>query len=358
MVRCPAFIQRLVVAGLTAGVLATGAFSAATAGADTPPARATGATTATGATGAVAAPTLNVFVSPGGTEATADAISSVPTTITYTVQAITTTGTPVGPGAGLPLRGVVAPISGVLSTGNPPPPPQYDTKHHLNLTGLKSNTTYDLDVTGTTQQGKQLTAHARFTTLKKRVRITLDKIVVQDDGDTFGSGEPTWFWQMSGFSGGPLADCFPKDAGHCKEGDYSEGTIIPNCTRGGRDHRTCAYSYVFAEENFQPIPNPHPQPGGEDFSSMPQQFQIKVSAKESDYPILGGLDSLLDWGAWLGSSQETSWSVPQGKESASQQVAVSADDGNFRSSMVFTFQLFHDNQTYSPTDGRVASAAK
>jgi hypothetical protein len=42
------------------------------------------------------------------------------------------------------------------------------------------------------------------------------------------------------------------------------------------------FVYVFAEEGFQPIVDPMPQAGGEDFSSMPQRFQVRGYAKESD----------------------------------------------------------------------------
>ncbi len=340
MSRAPSFVKRLIIAGLTAGVLATAALGATTAGADPIPARAPVA----------AAPATTLFlpeVRPGGTYVDALALSSEPTSLTYSLKRADM-APPVTGGAG-PLQGVRAPIGGgVLSP--PESTPVYETKHPLHLTGLTSNTTYVLYVAATTRSGQRLTAQAQFTTLKERVRLTLDKIVIHDDGDTFSDGDPTWFWQV-GWATGTAKDCYPKSAGQCKEGDFSEGTVYP-VINGQK------FAFVFAEENFQPVPNPHPQPGNEDFTSMPQQFQLKVSAKESDYAILGGLDSLFDWGAWLGGIAQASWQVPQGKESASQQVTVSAEDGNFRSTMYFTFQLFHDNQSYPPNDGRVFSTAK
>jgi hypothetical protein len=287
---------------------------------------------------------------PGGTEVYAFALSSEPTAMTYSIKPVSNTSPPTGPSS--PLSGIVAlPLGGgVVSSGGTPPQPVYDTKHNLHRTGLTPNTTYDLDVAATTQAGLHLTAHARFTTLKQRVRMTLEKIVVSDDGDTFGSGEPTWFWQV-GWPGGTVKDCYPQAAGHCQVGSASEGTIYPYANGSSK------FSVVFAEENFRPVPNPNPQPGEEDFTSMPQQFLLSVSARESD-SFLGSLDALFDWGAWLSGVSEATWQAPQGVEHARQSVTVAAEDGNFRSVMSFTFEVFYDAQSYPPNDGRVYSTSK
>jgi hypothetical protein len=224
------------------------------------------------------------------------------------------------------------------------------TKVNIHRTGLTPSTTYELDVFATTQAGAKLTAHARFTTRKQRVRVTLDKIDICDGGDTFGSGEPTWFWKV-GFNGYTVQDCYPQVGGDCQEGSAGEGTVYPYANGSTK------FAFVFAQENFEPIPNPHPQPGSEDFSSMPTQFSLQVSANESDGPF-GSLDSFFDWGAWLSGTSQATWQVPQGVEHSSQAVAVSAEQDNFRSVMHFTFAVFYDNQTYTPNDGRVFSTSK
>lgn len=350
MIRYRSYVSRLAAVGFAMAALATAGRGAPIARADTPaPPRALVAATI--------APTLILReVQPGGTEVRAFALSSAETALTATVKAVVST-TPTNPGPGAASSAAAAPLTaGLLSVGGAPASLVYDTKHSLRLTGLKPNTTYDLDLAAVTRTGVRLTAHARFTTLKQRVRLTIDTITITDDGDTFGEGEPTWFWSV-GWSGGAIKDCFPKSAGHCQEGGFREGVVFPACTRGDRDHRTCAYSYVFAEENFQPAPNPQPQPGSEDFTAMPRQFLVSVAAHESD-SFLGPLDAVFDWGAWLGGNAEASWQAPQGEEHARQKLTASANDGNFRSVIAFTFEVFYDNQSYTPTDGRVASAAK
>jgi hypothetical protein len=290
--------------------------------------------------GIAAAPAMNIrSVSPGGTEVRAEVTSTELTTFSYRVTLVPTTTPPVG--------GVVAafPNGGVLSVDGAPPPAVYDTKHNLYKTGLKPNTTYDLNVSGVTQNGVQVSDHARFTTFRQRLRVTLNKIDISDDGDTFGSGEPTWFWQV-GWSTGTVNDCYPQDDGKCKVGNATEGTVYPYTNAGS------TFQMIFADENFQPIVDPNPQPGREDFTTMPQQLVLDASAKEDD-SILGGLDAFFDWGAWLSGNPEATWTVPQGVEHASKSLTVAAEDGNFRSTMTFTFEVFYDNQVYTPNDGRV-----
>jgi hypothetical protein len=104
-------------------------------------------------TTATPAPSLTIrYVSPGGTEVHAFAESSEPTTFGYTIEPVSTTTTPTGPGRSSAL-GDVANLSGgeQVSTGGPAPQPVYDTKHNLYKSGLTPDTTYDLDVSGMTQ---------------------------------------------------------------------------------------------------------------------------------------------------------------------------------------------------------------
>jgi len=95
---------------------------------------------------------------------------------------------------------------------------------------------------------------------------------------------------------------------------------------------------------------------------MPREFTLRATAKEDD-SIIGPLDAALstvfgEWGARLFAAQVATWRAPQGVESASQQVAVSANDSTFESTMYFTFQLFHDSVSYPANDGRVHSTTK
>lgn len=302
---------------------------------------------------ATVAPALTIRdVNPGGTELRAFATTTVPASFSYTVRQAPDPVAQTGLGGISLLHGPAAALaeSSVLTEIGTPSQPDYETKFTVHRTGLTPNTTYDLDVSATTQDGDTLTAHTRFTTLKQRVRVTLDSIDISDDGDTFGSGEPTWFWKV-GFQGYTVDDCYPQGDGHCQVGSASEGTVYPYANGSTK------FSFVFAQENFQPIPNPHPQPGSEDFSSMPTQFTLQASANESD-GWLGPLDSFFDWGAWLSGTSQASWQAPQGVEVARQAVSVAAEQDNFRSVMHFTFEVFYDNQSYPPNDGRVFSTSK
>jgi hypothetical protein len=210
-----------------------------------------------------------------------------------------------------------------------------------------------------TSDGRTAVARETFTTLPQRVSLTLDKIVVHDDGDGWlaGDGDVRWKWSVEGFSGGPLKDCYRKNsAGQCGFRDVGEETVLPRTAAGQ------PFSYVFAQENFVAMDNTNAPPGSEDFTSMPTQFTIRTDATEDD-SIIGPLDAALstifgDWGAWLSGSSVATWNAPQGVETASQQVTVAADDGTFRSTMYFTFRLFHDTMSYPANDGRVHSSSK
>ena len=259
-------------------------------------------------------------VYPGGQQATVEVYASEDVTISYSLR------------EGSAQAGGAA--AGTVS----------QPQHRLMLTGLKSNTTYTLTVRAKNRMGKEATAETTFTTLKRRVRVTLDSITVHSDGDLIGSGEPTWFWTL----GRPvisIQDCFPSSAGKCKEGSFGTGTITPLTSAGVK------YAHVFAEENFLPIP------GGEDFTTMPADFVLKAKAVENDAG-LGWLDDIIAFGAFLSGASEASWHAPRGGQSASDAVALDANDGSFRSTMRFRFELFHDNTSYPPTDGRVHSTSK
>lgn len=244
---------------------------------------------------------------------------------------------------GLP-GSVTQPGGGVLS---PAMDPVYLPRHRFKLTGLKSNTTYTLTVRATNRMGQQASAETSFTTLKKRVRVTLDSITVLSDGDWHSDGEPTWFWTL-GYPVISIRDCFPSAAGKCKEGHFGTGTIAP-LTSGG-----VKYAHVFAEENFQPLA------GGEDYTTMPTNFVLKAKAVESDGG-LGWLDDFLekvDLDFFGIGAPQASWQAPQGVETASQTVFLGVKDGAFHSIMSFRFELFHDNTSFPPNDGRVHSTSK
>ena len=338
------FVRRLIAPVLAAAVLGAGVF---------------------GSRGAMAAPpplSIELGVYPGGTEATVIVRPTNPEliTVSHSLRRVTGGGTTVPP-TRVPLVGVTAPLGGdLVSDGGPAPQPVYTKEATIRLAKLQPNTAYEVVVNAGTQDGRTATARQTFTTLKQRVRLTLDKAVVHDDGDGFlsGKGEPTWLWTVEGFSGGPLKDCYPKTStGRCGVAEVGEGTIVPR-TRAGHP-----FSYIFAQENFVPVVNPNQQPGDEDYTSMPREFTIRADAREDDPGIIGSVDAALsaifgDWGAWLAGSSVATWRAPQGVESASQQVTVSADDGKFKSTLYFTFQLFHDNMSYPANDGRVHSTSK
>lgn len=313
-----------------------------------------------GAAGAAPPPlTIELGVSPGGTEATISvrATNSELISVSHSVRRLTGAGQ-TAPPTRLPIRDVLGPLGGgLVSTGDAQPQPVYDKEPRIRLANLQPDTAYEVVVNAGTAAGEHAVARRTFTTLKQRVRLTLDKIVVHDDGDGVlaGKGEPTWLWQVEGFAGGPVNECYPKTAGRCRVAELGEGTVYPYIGLQ-------KYELVFAQENFRPVLNPNPQPGDEDFTMMPQTFTLRATAQEDD-SIVGPLDAALstllgEWGAWLSASPVATWQAPQGVESASQQVTVAANDGTFESTMYFTFRLFHDNASYPPNDGRVYSTSR
>ena len=334
-------VQSLFRRALTGAVLALAVVAPAALGASTRP--------------AAAAPTLEPLrVFAGGQQATVEVRASEPVAIDYSLrEGATMIVTPVrqtsspAPATffipGLPIR-MMQPEGGVLT---PVTEPVYEPAHSLKLTGLKSNTTYTLTVRATNLVGQQASTETTFTTLKRRVRVTLDSISVLSDADLIGQGEPSWFWTL-GYPVVSIRDCFPSAAGKCKEGGFGTGTITPLSSKGAK------YAHVFAEENFQSLP------GGEDYTTMPADFVLKVRAVESDAG-LGWLDDFIakvDFNFFFSGVSEASWQAPQGVETASKTVMLQANDGGFRSSLTFRFELFHDNASYPPNDGRVHSTSK
>jgi hypothetical protein len=220
----------------------------------------------------------------------------------------------------------------------------YATAHELKLAGLKSNTTYDATITAETKAGQKHTASTRFTTSKQRVRVTLREINITADGDSFvkGDGEPTWYLRLL-WKGGSAGGCFPTT---CNPRSYGEGRIFPRNPQGQ------FLSWTFAEENFD---------------TMPTAFTIMAGGTEDDLP--GSID--IDWGeafecvfgdtcappnSELSFSYE-GWQVPVGRDVASTPVTVNTDNlgKGFRSTMAFTFELFHDNLSYPSARNRPQS---
>ena len=331
------FARRLILgAGLTAALLGAAARGVAPANADTAPRHAVPATVSTPAGGAdpapqrgsttVAAATITPLqVQAGGTQATVTFSTSEPTAVTFQLKEVTGAPPPQPPSG--PLGGVTAPISGgVATTGDTPPPASFKTMHQLLLKSLKSNTTYDVFVVATTRSGQRLTGSARFTTLKLRVRVTLEEINVENDGDTdYGivvanDAEPRYVMDLS--LGGRL--CYPINCG-TYAGNVKEGRFIPRDSAGNR------LTWQLFEEVFNGLPN---------------ELTISVRTFEED---------VFNMGACVGHDCDLNdnrlasavWRRPQGVESRTDRVQVRGDDGDgFRSVLTFTFEVFHDATPY------------
>jgi len=332
------FTRRLVLAvGLTAAVLGTTMLSVAPAGADPPPQRTIPAIVSPPTGGVVTAPSRGgplagvaasitpLQVQVGGTQATVTFTTSAPTAVTFTLTDVS--GTPPSPPPAGPLGGVTGPLAGgVLLTGDAPSPASFKTAHQLTLKPLTSNTTYDVFVAATTQAGQRLTGSARFTTLKLRVRVTLEEINVEDDGDTdYGivvnnDAEPRWVMDLT--FGHTL--CYPINCG-AYAGNVAEGRFVPRDPAGNR------LTWQLYEEVFH---------------GLPSTFTISVRTFEDDVNLTG---ACLGGGCDFNDNQlaTCTWHRPQGVESASTRVQVRGDDGDgFRSVLTFTFELFHDATSY------------
>jgi hypothetical protein len=300
----------LLAAGLALGVLAAG-LGGPTASAQPAPGS-QGMPTLCPAGGCMAAPIHNVQVKPLGTQATLTFNTLQPAAVTIDYKPST------GPGA-----------------GGQSPAQGYATSHERTLTGLTSNTTYDVTVTATTQSGEKHTTQTSFTTAKKRVRLILDRITITDDGDWIGIGEPVWFWEVE-WAGGKTGACYPNTTssgldhlvGVCQAGSYGEGVHFPTNDSGEK------LMLTFAEEHFP---------------TMPQSFTLRAGADETD--LISEIIPLPEF--TLLEDFEATWSVPQGKEVASQALTLRADEASdFRSKLDFRFELFHDNLSYPPNHGR------
>lgn len=292
---------------------------------------------------AAAAPlSLDYFViEPKGLSARVQAAATEPTTVSYSLKRVDLNGGGPTLPPRRPLADVVArsPI-GVLSTGGTPPTPVYERRHDLNLTNLTSNTLYEVTLRVSAADGQSVTKTERFTTYKERVKVTLDKIVVSDDGDWIGKGELMWGWRVD-WVRDVVSGCYPFNGQTCTEANVSEGTIFPRTRSGDR------FEVVFAEENFKPVPQPNPHPGEEDFTAMPQSLRLIADAVEFDQIQTGSPQVLNDGGT------EYTWQVPQNTESAVQSLSLRVKANGSDSTMYFTFVLTHDNRTYAPNSGRV-----
>ena len=207
----------------------------------------------------------------------------------------------------------------------------YGTTHEVKLTGLTSNTQYEVTVTAETT-GRKYTSQTRFTTSKQRVRVTLREINVTKDGDWFGDGDPTWFLRLE-WAGGQTGGCYPNNGNICETGSHGEGRFVP------KNYLGQPLMWLFAEENFD---------------TMPTTFKLSAAAQEYDIiPILPNALNCINLSGACSYDTDLSyytstWRVPAGQDWASTPVSLYAHDGGkgFDSTMVFTFELFHDNLSY------------
>jgi hypothetical protein len=322
------FIRRVLAAATATGVvLATAALGAPAVGADPPKPFAPSVGTYT----AAAANTL--LVQAKGTEATVTVTTAEPTAITVAhrpVSAVAAASPPVGasPSAAIPTGGRPLTIAGDVQFHR-----NYATTHEHKLTGLTSNTTYDVTVTAETRSGQQHTMKTSFTTLNKRIRITLESIDIKDDGDLIGDGEAQWSVDLTWTSGAgpssPQRYCYPIP---CAWGDVGEVRITPRNSAGELP------VIIFAEQNFD---------------RFPDSVSLKVGARERDDvdllpQLVECITAIVDGGCVLGDETPTTWRVPQGVENASKRLTVRGDDTDtgFESVLTFHMEVFHDNTPY------------
>lgn len=211
--------------------------------------------------------------------------------------------------------------------------------HELKLTGLTSNTAYVVTVTARTGDNRTATAFARFTTAKKRIRVTLASIDVKDDGDLFGKGEATWGVTLN-WDGGFVGGCYPFTC--TDQVGVGEGRFTPLNSTGR------ALQFVLAEENFD---------------RFPDAISLRAYGDELDSELVYnfGLARLAhcvsDGGCLVGDNDSPAvWSVPQGVESADQTLTLYADDTDtgFRSVLTFHVELVHHDVPYPTTKRNTA----
>ncbi|HZQ35205.1 MAG TPA: hypothetical protein VFD32_04680 [Dehalococcoidia bacterium] len=278
--------------------------------------------------------TLNVAIAvqPFGTRADVTVTTSLPTVIRSAVS-------PQGEAAALPTgaEGGSAPPDGAIHPGFVLAPSSYVTTHAYSVANLTANTGYTLTVEAATLDGQRATTSASFTTLKRRVRVTLREIDISDDGDLIGDGEPLWLIALNYKSAtggeGAVGACYPLPPGSiCEAGSYGEGRFFPRAGDGQ------FLAWTFAEENFD---------------QFPDTFNLSVEAHEDDFiPFTGALVDMLQNclanGCSFTAAIDGLWPVPQDVEWASTAASIKGDDpvGGLHSTLVFTYELFHDNLSY------------
>jgi hypothetical protein len=312
------FVRRLgIAAGVAAAIVSTVAFHGTIAGAQPAPA-------VVGGSIAVAAPSISALhVQAGGTAASVSFTTSEPTAIAFDLTGPSAVPAPVSPAPRGPLGDARAPLTGGATTGELPAADAYQTQHLLPLTQLTSNTTYDLVVAATTQSGQRLSAQTRFTTPAKRLRVTLESIEIEDDGDLIGKGEPRWIVDLA-WTGGALTRCYPLPY-PCEPVASRERRLTPRTAAGA------LLTFVFAEEHFD---------------RFPETVSLAVQAREYDSlsGVGGVVDCIISLGCTVGAEAPRVWPVPLGVEQAEQRLTARGDDldGGFKSVLTFRLELFHD----------------
>jgi hypothetical protein len=278
--------------------------------------------------------TVSISVQPFGTRAAVKVTTSLPTVLHSAAAPVGSAPPPMSAVDGGGTSGGIHP-GFVLS------PSSYVTTHEYTVADLTDNTTYTLTVQGATLDGQTTGASVNFTTLKQRVRVTLREIDITDDGDFIGDGEPLWvigvnYKRGDGSGTGMVGACYPVPPGGdgiCQAGSFGEGRLFPRASDGR------FLSWTFAQENFDQFPN---------------MFDINVDAMEEDFiPIVGAIADFFQEcnpisGCGFSASPATDWQAPQGVEWASQAVTIKGDDlgGGLHSTLIFTYEMFHDNLSY------------
>lgn len=200
--------------------------------------------------------------------------------------------------------------------------PSYATMLTVHVEPLQSNTEYTLEVTGTTRSGRRIAPANRFRTQRQRVRITLEQISIEDDGDGFGKGNGELLWTAGvTWPGGEAAGCYPNNdpgggfGGFCQHGSFSEATYFP------RNTQNQALTWLFAEENFD---------------AMPNRFVLGAEVEESDVPIpLPQLEYNPPPDTFV-------WQTPARGDVASTRGQVRALGDGALTVLTFTLEMYHE----------------